>query len=152
MIDMRDLTLPTIEVIERDFHNSLITTLDLTNMFYAIRVNDNSTKFFNFYVEDSVWTHSALPQGWCASPRYAREAMIETFATPVLEEFKADNNLSDIDFPVEEYDRILKQFVDDLAIFTSRDLPATYKGKLSAVEFHMKAVEAVFYALHKFGW
>ena len=72
-IDMRTLNsatrngttivLPTIESIERDFHGCNITTLDLSNMFYNIKVHRNSTRFFNFYVEESVWTHGALPQG-----------------------------------------------------------------------------------------
>ena len=52
-IDMRTLhsatrndttiVLPTIESIERDCHGCNVTTLDLSNMFYNIKVNDNST-------------------------------------------------------------------------------------------------------------
>ena len=82
-IDMRTLNsatrndttivLPTIECIERDFYGCNITTLDLSNMFCNIKVNANSTRFFNFYVEESVWTHGLLPQGWCASPKFARD-------------------------------------------------------------------------------
>ena len=130
-IDMRTLNsatrndttivLPTIESIERDFHGCNVTTLDLSNMFYNIKVNDNSTQFFNFYVEESVWSHSSLPQGWCASPKFARDAMIITFAPEVMKDFATENNLSAEDFPFRDYDQILKQFVDDLAIFTKRE-------------------------------
>ena len=161
-IDMRTLNsatrndttivLPTIESIERDFHGCNITTLDLSNMFYNIKVHRNSTRFFNFYVEELVWTHEALPQGWCASPKLARDAMIITFAPEVMQDYMKENNLSAEDFSFRDYDQILKQFVDDLAIFTKRTTLKSYKGKFTASELHLLAVDSVFYALARFGW
>ena len=161
-IDMRTLNsatrndttivLPTIESIERDFHGCNVTTLDLSNMFYNIKVSDDSIPFFNFYVEESVWSHSSLPQGWCASPKFARDAMIITFAPEIMKDFAIENNLSEEDFPFRDYDQILKQFVDDLAVFTKRDTVKSYKGKFSATELHMLAIDSVFYALARFGW
>ena len=43
-------------------------------------------------------------------------------------------------------------FVDDLANHTPHKLPACYKGKLTAIEYHMLAMDSIFYALHKHGW
>ena len=152
-IDMRTLNsatrtdttivLPTIESIERDFHGCNITTLDLSNMFYQIKVNANSTHFFNFYVEESVWTHGSLPQGWCASSKFARDAMIITFAPGVMKDYATENNLSAEDFPFRDY---------DLAIFTKRETLQSYKGKFTASELHLIAVDCVFYALARIGW
>ena len=44
------IVLPTIETIERSFHNCIISTFDLSNMFYNIAVHEESIPFFNFYV------------------------------------------------------------------------------------------------------
>ena len=63
-----------------------------------------------------------------------------------------ENNLSAEDFSFRDYDQILKQFVDDLAIFTKRTTLKSYKGKFTASELHLLAVDSVFYALDRFGW
>ena len=47
--------------------------------------------------------------------------MIITFAPEVMKDYATENNLSAEDFPFRDYDQILKQFVDDLAIFTKRE-------------------------------
>ena len=68
------IVLPTIETIERSFHNCIISTFDILNMFYNIAVHKDSILFFNFYVENSIWSHGRLPQGWCGSPKISSEA------------------------------------------------------------------------------
>ena len=146
------IVLPTIASIERNFHSCMITTLDIANQFYNVRLEEDSKKYFNFFVEESTWTHAALPQGWCASPKLAREAMIMTFGPTILRDFKLENTISDIDFPVMDFDKMLTQFVDDLAVYTPRTLPDNYTGKFTPVEYHLTALDSVLYALHRFGW
>ena len=75
-------------------------------------------KFFNFYVENQIWTHGRLPQGWCGSPKVASEAMQETFHPTVMSDFKKTMNITDEDFPYVNYENLLDTFVDDLAIYT----------------------------------
>ena len=69
------IVLPTIETIERSFHSSIISTFDISNQFYNVAVHEDSMKYFNFYVENQIWTHGRLPQGWCGSPKVASEVM-----------------------------------------------------------------------------
>ena len=97
-------------------------------------------KYFNFYVENQIWTHGRLPQGWCGSPKVASEAMQETFHPKVMSDFRLVN-----------YEALLDQFVDDLAIYTPNVNPANYKGKFSPMKMHFTAIEALFYALQRFG-
>ena len=146
------LVLPSIQTIERSFHNSHISTYDLSNMFYGITLKEDSTQFFNFYVEDTIWGHERLPQGWTASPKFGKDAMVKTFSPETLQEWRQKNNISIVDFPPNDYSAFLVTFVDDLANHTPRKLPASYKGKLTAIEYHMMAMDATFYALHKHGW
>ena len=107
------IVLPTIASIERNFHSCMITTLDIQNQIYNVRLHEDSKKFFNFFVEESTWTHVALPQGWCTSPKLAREAMIMTFSPSILKDYKLKNNITDQDFPVMDFKKVLTQFVDD---------------------------------------
>ena len=89
---------------------------------------------------------------WCASPKLAREAMIMTFGPTIIKDFKLENKITDQDFPVMDFEKVLTQFVDDLAVFTPRTLPDTYKGKLTPIEYHLTALDSVLYALNRFGW
>ena len=55
------IVLPTKASIERNFHLCMITTLNIQNQFYNVRLHEDSNKYFNFFVEESTWTHAALP-------------------------------------------------------------------------------------------
>ena len=69
-----------------------------------------------------------------------------------MTDFKKANNLNDIDFPFHDYDAILDQFVDDLAVYTPRNNLDNYKGKYSPMQMHLLAIESIIYALSRFGW
>ena len=45
-----------------------------------------------------------------------------------------------------------EEIVDDLAVFSPRTLPDTYKGKLTPIEYHLTALDSILYALDRFGW
>ena len=81
---------------------------DISNMCMKIPGNTST------YVENSVWSHGKLPQGWCGSPKIASEAMQETFHPTVMSDFKKANNITDADFPYHNLESLLDQFVDDL--------------------------------------
>ena len=109
-------------------------------------------KFFNFYVENSVWSHGRLPQGWCGSPKIASEAMQETFHPTVMPDFKKAKNIKDADFHYHNYESLLDQFVDDLAVYTPKVTPDNYTGTFSPMKMHFTAIESIFYALNRFDW
>ena len=58
--------LPSIQTIEGNFHNAIVSTIDLSNCYPTIEIEESSRNFFNFYVENEVWQHRRLPQGWSA--------------------------------------------------------------------------------------
>ena len=59
--------LRSIQANENNFHNAIVSTIDLLKYFPTIEIEESSRKYFNFYVEDQVWQHRRLPQGWSAS-------------------------------------------------------------------------------------
>ena len=71
--------LPSIQSIEANFQNAYVSTVDLSNCYPSIEIEENSRNFFNFYVEHEVWHHARLPQGWCASLAIAQRAVLWTF-------------------------------------------------------------------------
>ena len=78
--------------------------------------------------------------------------MQETFHPTVMSDFKKAMDITDEDFPYVNYEALLDTFVDDLAVYTPKVNPENYKGKLSPMMIHFTAIEALFYALQRFGW
>jgi hypothetical protein len=73
--------LPSIQAIENNFHNAIVSTIDLSNFYPTIEIEESSRNFFNFYVENEVWQHRRLPQGWSASLAIAQRGVLWTFKT-----------------------------------------------------------------------
>ena len=96
-------------------------------------------------MEHSIWHHVRLAQGWCASLQIAQTAVLWTFRDSTLAEFIIFRHLTPEQFPFTSFRQFLQGFVDDLSIFSAKDLP-------NAVELHCLTIEAVFYALQKAGW
>ena len=46
--------LPSIQAIENNFRNAIVSTIDLSNCYPTIKLEESSRRFFNFYVEDKV--------------------------------------------------------------------------------------------------
>ena len=137
--------LPSLQSIEANFHNALVSTIDLSNCYPSIEIEENSRNFFNFYVEHEVWHHARLPQGWSASLAIAQRAVLWTFRDAVLQEFLATKNLSANQFPYTRFGQFVQGFVDDLSIFSSKDHP-------NPEDVHCLCIEATFYALEAAGW
>ena len=108
-------------------------------------IKESSQNYFNFYVENQIWHHGRLPQGWCASLQIAQTAVLWTFRDATLADFIAYRGLTPEQFPFTSYRNFVQGFVDDLSIFSAKDLQ-------QAKEIHCLAIEAVFYALQKAGW
>ena len=61
--------------------------------------------------------------GWLASPNIAQQAMDRTFADHVLLEFiKSENLIEDDRFPFKKYNNFMRTFVDDISIFSKKNL------------------------------
>ena len=137
--------LPSIQAIENNFHNAIVSTIDLSNCYPTIELEESSMKFFNFYVEDKVWQHNRLAQGWSASLAICQRAVLWTFRDKVLKDFMDLHHLTPEQFPMRSFREFVAGFVDDLSIHSSRDHP-------DPEEIHFLCIEAVFYALESAGW
>ena len=154
-IDFRDLNratknertcqLPSIQSIEHCFHDCFVTTLDLSNCYPSILLEESSQNYFNFYMENEILNHARLPQGWCAALPYCQKAVAWTFRDSVLARFIVHKQLTSKTFPYDSFVKFLKGFVDDLAIYSTR------KGE-NARAIHMLCIEAVFFAVREGGW
>ena len=81
------ISLPTLQSIESNFEGSLVSTLDLSNCFYSIQLDEASKLYFNFFMMNEIWSHKVFTQGWSGSPKVSRDAIDETFSMKVLRRF-----------------------------------------------------------------
>ena len=155
-IDFRDLNkvtlnektaqLPSIQSIEAQFHNNHVSTLDLSNCFPSIVIEESSRNFFNFYGPNGqVWHHARLPQGWTSALALAQRAILWTFRDECLQNFKKKNGVADDKLPYQHFYQFVSSFVDDIAVHSSKDLP-------NAVETHILCLQACMFALQEAGW
>ena len=128
--------LPSVLSIENSFHDSYVTTLDLSNCYPSILLHEDSQNYFNFYMENEIFNHARLPQGWSGSLPACQKAVSWTFRDAVLVKFKAYKKLDNKTFPFDSYRLFLKGFVDDLAVHSRKSLE-------NAVNIHVLCVEAL---------
>ena len=67
------ISLPTLQSIENSFQGCYISTFDISNCFYHLKLNQKSKKYFNFYARNEIWRHDSLPQGWTSSPKFCND-------------------------------------------------------------------------------
>ena len=66
--------LPSVQSIEVNFADSIVSTLDIANMFPSILLHESSRDYFNFYFENEILRYACLPQGWAPSLAIAQRA------------------------------------------------------------------------------
>ena len=101
---------------EVNFQNAFVSTIDLANCYPSIEIKENLQDYFNFYVENEIWNHGKLPQGWCASLQIAQRAVLWTFRDSTLADFISSRGLTPEQFPFTSYRNFVQGFVDDLSI------------------------------------
>ena len=108
---------------EVNFQNAFVSTIDLSNCYPSIVIKESLRNYFNFYVENEIWHHGWLSQGWCASLQIAQRAVLWTFQDSTLADFISSRGLTPEKFPFTSYRQFLQGFVDDLTIFLGKNLP-----------------------------
>jgi hypothetical protein len=96
-------------------------------------------------MENEIWNHSRVAQGWCGSLTACQKAVSWTFRDEVLQKFVVSKALTTEQFPFDSFRLFLKGFVDDLAVHSA-------KSHKNAEELHILCIEAVFYAVRAGGW
>ena len=114
-------------------------------MYPSILLEKSSRNFFNFYVEDKIFRHAQLPQGWAPALSIAQQAMQYTFRDGTLLRFKQDNKLCDELFPYTSFSQFLQNFVDNICVWTKKSLS-------KPIETHLWCVKATFAALEQAGF
>ena len=92
-------------------------------------------------MQNKIWTHEVLAQGWSGSLKVSRDEIDETFSVKMLTKFLFLKKIED--FPFTHYGQFLSSFVDNLACFTKKGL---------GVLIHFLCLEAVFFALKGARW
>ena len=90
----------------------------MANNLYRIKLDEESKQYFNFFMQNEIWTHIVLAQGWSGSPKVSRDAIDETFSVKMLTKFLILKKIKDL--PFTHYGQFLSSFVDDLACFTKQ--------------------------------
>merc|ERR1712215_15951 len=98
---------------EVNFQNAYVSSIGLANCYPSIVIKKSSQNYFNFYVENEIWHHGRLPQGWCASLQIAQRAVLWTFRDSTLADFVSSRVLTPEQFPFTSYRQFLQGFIDD---------------------------------------
>ena len=110
MLNDHSTQLPSVQSIEVNFADSLVSTLGIANMFPSILLHESSRDYFNFYFENEILRYARLPQGWAPSLAIAQRAMIVTFSNNILQDFIMENNIDKQLFPYTHYHQFLLSF------------------------------------------
>ena len=157
-VSLNDTTafLPSIQSIEQCFGNAIVTTLDIKNAYPSIMIEESSRNYFNFYgPENMPWRHRATAQGWSPSLNFCQRALAWTFRPAVLEQFKTKHNLTWQQLPFSSFEKYLISFVDDLGIYTPKQLEHNSQDKETSISpqvVHLNAVHSVLFAIKLGGW
>ena len=89
-IDMRSLNdilgevpivkLPKTDQLKGCAYKSYLSSFDLTQFFYGIKLAQESKQYCNFYYDGAVYTHSCLPMGLKSSPFWAQSVSERIFS------------------------------------------------------------------------
>ena len=135
------ICLPSINTIKEKVLNCYISSCDISNGFWSIKMNENSLKYQGVWYEDKILCFAALVQGSKTSPHIFTKAVSLTFQGEILQEFLNVKKWKS--FPYKDYSEFLTIFMDDILIRTKRDL---------GTDHHLNCVESAIYAIQRAGW
>ena len=88
-----------------DYRNLNRATLNDTT---SIELDKESKQYFNFFMQNEIWTNNVLAQSWSGSPKISRDAIEETFSVKMLNKFLILKKIKD--FPFTHYGQFLSSF------------------------------------------
>ena len=74
----------------------------------SIELDKESKQYFNFFMQNEIWTNNVLAQSWSGSPKISRDAIEETFSVKMLNKFLILKKIKD--FPFTHYGQFLSSF------------------------------------------
>ena len=116
------VALPKLSEVKFSLHDHLLSTLDISSMFYSVQVDNASSKFLGFYspFDDTIFVFRRLIMGLVNAPYIAVSALRMLFTEDNWEKFKKLRGNP-------EYARglsvecILIYYIDDILIYTAKN-------------------------------
>ena len=143
------LQLPTIDETRTFVRDKMVSTIDLVNQFWSIKLENGSRKYTNFFYNGKIYYHKRLPMGFVNSPYIAQKAMEWTFADEVFQRFLKKRGLTEDDIPYKSFRDFCLVYLDDVIIAS-----ATSSENLSFDKYRLHSIclDAVMWALEEAGW
>ena len=99
--------------------NCISSQIDLQNMFFSVKLEEDSKSKTNFYWKNRMYCHNRLGQGLSVSPYISAAAMNYTFSDSVLDRFKNEYHFKDL--PCSSYNQFMDFYIDDIILYCKRD-------------------------------
>ena len=133
--------LPRTDQLKGCAYKSYLSSFDLTQFFYGIKIAQESKQYCNFYYDGAVYTHSALPMGLKSSPFWAQSVSERIFSNKNLVKYCEQKNIimGSAQFPFTNVSQFRIIYVDDLLLHTLKELGIL--AHLAVIDFILWAVE-----------
>merc|ERR1711888_110541 len=141
------LNLPSYADLIPRFKDMAVSVVDLTSMFWAIHVSQNSQHLTRFWWNHETYKFCRLPQGWLNSCFIAGKATQLAFGQEAMLAFLQHKNW-DLDskiWPWTHVDQILIVYIDDLLVMSPRNVE-------NYVELHGRVLEFLLFSCERAGF
>ena len=159
------IKLPTQSEVQ-DFVKGRVTScFDLAEMFASIELEPSAYKYFNFYLNDLIWSFRRVLQGCASSPFVATEALRQTFDYRVWEALKSKlgYKLKLLFHYYSSYSEFVKSFMDDLLLSSfvickcqgghcDKNFFCPTMNFEQTASLHLEAIEALYFAISEAGF
>ena len=156
-VDMRSLnscllpepkiSLPSYKDLASRFKNTIVSTLDMSSMYWSIHISKKSQPYTNFWYNGQLYSFKRLVMGLKTACYIGQQAMLLAFSDINLKEFLSLKNikLKSAEFPFSSISEAILIYLDDVALFTPKSVsnPKT---------LHLLLIEFIFYATSKLGF
>ena len=142
IIGAQHVALPKLSDVKEMIRDKIVSAFDVQDGYTSIEVAPQCTKYLNVFYKDTILTFKRLVQGLGIAPNIFVAAMNACFNDDILKEFKATKQWNQEDFPFHSFKDFLLFYIDDCLIATS---------KAGGEDLHLRALEAVLYAIQRCG-
>ena len=131
------VALPKLSDVKFSLHNHLLSTLDISSMFYSVQVDNASSKFLGFYspFDDQIFLFRCLIMGLANAPYIAVSALRMLFTEENWQKFKWSKGNPDCAEGLS-VECILIYYIDDILIYTAKNKGYTLHLLLLEFIFH----------------
>jgi hypothetical protein len=132
------ITLPSYKSLAGQFKDCICSSFDLCAMFYAIPLAYSSQHKTNFWYDGQVYKMMRLPMGIRNAVYVAQKATLLTYSDKNLDIFLDEKSVTkgSKEFPFYKVEDFLLAYIDDLCLFTPKQVENAETLHLFLVEFY----------------